>query len=81
MMTNVQFKLHSSFSFSNRLLCFHLSARLAVTERRSSLDPQFLIDILFVRSIQSILEQKQNFFSECYAMLSLMYSFYVLKKK
>jgi hypothetical protein len=63
MMTNVQFKLHSSFSFSIRLLCFHLSAGLAVTERRSSLDPQFLNDILFVRSIQNILEQKQNFFS------------------
>ncbi|CAF3486506.1 unnamed protein product [Rotaria socialis] len=35
----------------------------AVTERRSSLDPQTLNDILFVRSIQNILEQKPNFFS------------------
>ena len=32
-------------------------------ERRSSLDPQTVNDILFVRSIQNILEQKQNFFS------------------
>ncbi|CAF4365844.1 unnamed protein product [Rotaria sp. Silwood2] len=39
------------------------AAGLVVTERRSSLDPQTLHDILFVRSIQNILEQNQNFFS------------------
>ena len=39
------------------------AAGLAITERRSSLDPQTLNDILLVRSIQDILEQKQSFFS------------------
>lgn len=39
------------------------AAGLAVTERRSSLNPQTLNDILFVRSIQNILEKKARFVS------------------
>ncbi|CAF1603766.1 unnamed protein product [Adineta ricciae] len=39
------------------------AAGLVVTKRRSSLDPRTLNDILFVRSIQNILEQRPNFFS------------------
>ena len=39
------------------------AAGLAVTERRSSLDPTSVNDILFVRSIQYVLEQNPDFFS------------------
>ncbi|CAF4309979.1 unnamed protein product, partial [Rotaria sp. Silwood2] len=39
------------------------AAGLAVTERRSSLDPDTVNDILFVRSIQNLLEQNPDFFS------------------
>jgi hypothetical protein len=38
------------------------AAGLAVTERRSSLDPSTVNDILLVRSIQNILERNPNFF-------------------
>ncbi|CAF4086103.1 unnamed protein product [Rotaria sordida] len=39
------------------------AAGLAVTERRSSLDPDTVNDILFVRSIQNLLERNPDFFS------------------
>ena len=39
------------------------AAGLAITERRSSLDPHTVNDILFVRSIQNILEKQPDFFS------------------
>ncbi|CAF1392349.1 unnamed protein product [Rotaria sp. Silwood1] len=39
------------------------AAGLAVTERRSSLNPDTVNDILFVRSIQNLLEQNPHFFS------------------
>ena len=39
------------------------AAGLTITERRSSLDPSTVNDILLVRSIQNILERKPNFFS------------------
>jgi hypothetical protein len=39
------------------------AAGVAVTERRSSLDPSTVNDILFVRSVQNILERKPDFFS------------------
>ena len=39
------------------------AAGLAITERRSSLDPDTVNDILFVRSIQNILEKQPDFFS------------------
>jgi len=38
------------------------AAGLTITERRSSLDPSTVNDILLVRSIQKILEHKPNFF-------------------
>ena len=39
------------------------AAGLAITERRSALDPYTVNDILFVRSIQNILEKQPDFFS------------------
>ena len=39
------------------------AAGLAITERRSALDPDTVNDILFVRFIQNILEKQPDFFS------------------
>ena len=39
------------------------AAGLAITERRSAFDPDTVNDILFVRSIQNILEKQPDFFS------------------
>ncbi|CAF3022330.1 unnamed protein product [Rotaria sp. Silwood2] len=39
------------------------AADLAVTERRSSLDPSTVNDILLVESIQNVLSKKPDFFS------------------
>ncbi|CAF1032271.1 unnamed protein product [Adineta steineri] len=38
------------------------SVGLTITQRRSSLDPDTINDVLFVRSIQHLLESKPNFF-------------------
>ena len=38
------------------------AAGLIITERRSSLDPSTVNDVLLVRSMQNILERKPNFF-------------------
>ena len=38
------------------------AAGLAITERRSSLDPDTVNDILFIRSIQNILKKQPDFF-------------------
>lgn len=40
------------------------AAGRVITERRSSLDPATVNDILFVKSIQNILDQKPDFFSQ-----------------
>ena len=39
------------------------AAGVVVTERRSSLDPSTVNDILFVRSVENILQKRPNFFS------------------
>ncbi|CAF2972397.1 unnamed protein product [Rotaria sp. Silwood2] len=38
------------------------SAGFTITQRRSSLDPDTLNDVLFVRSIQKVLDSKPDFF-------------------
>ncbi|CAF2519739.1 unnamed protein product [Rotaria sp. Silwood2] len=40
------------------------SAGLTISERRSSLDPDTVNDILFVRSVQTLLESKPDYFSK-----------------
>ena len=41
------------------------SAGLTISQRRSSLDPDTVNNILFVRSVQNVLLTKPNFFSNC----------------
>ena len=41
------------------------SAGLTINQRRSSLDPDTVNDILFIKSIQNVLRTKPNFFSTC----------------
>ena len=48
------------------------AAGLAITERRSALDPDTVNDILFVRSIQNILEKQPDFFSLVIFVLKLL---------
>jgi hypothetical protein len=40
------------------------SADLTITQRRSSIDPDTVNDVLFVRSIQNVLDSNSEFFSK-----------------